>query len=79
MAGNLHAHLVFDAKYRPSVSTPEMLNSREHPMAQVCTDFEATLAEFKAAQDHVHLLAAYPCGRRLAVSDSTSFPRTVLE
>ena len=67
MAGNLHAHLVFGAKYRPSVSTPEMLNAREHPMAQVCTDFEATLAEFNAAQDHAHLLAAYPCGRRLAV------------
>jgi hypothetical protein len=36
MAGNLHAHVVFAAKYRPSVSTPEMLNAREHPMAQVC-------------------------------------------
>jgi putative transposase len=29
-------------------------------MAQVCADFGATLAELNGAQDHVHLLAAYP-------------------
>jgi putative transposase len=29
-------------------------------MAQVCTDFGATLAELNGEQDHVHLLAAYP-------------------
>ncbi len=32
----------------------------EQVMSQVCTDFDATLAEFNGEQDHVHLLAAYP-------------------
>ena len=36
----------------------EMVNAREQVMAQVCTDFDATLAQFNGAQDHVHLLAA---------------------
>src|ERR1035437_10726830 len=37
-----------------------MLNLCEQVMAQVCADFGATLAEFNGAQDHIHLLAAYP-------------------
>jgi putative transposase len=37
-----------------------MLNLCEHVMAQVCTDFGATLAEFNPAEDHVHLLMQYP-------------------
>jgi putative transposase len=51
---------VFTTKYRRGVFDTEMLNLCEQPMAQVCTDFGATLAEFNGAQDHVHLLAAYP-------------------
>jgi putative transposase len=38
----------------------QMPNRCEHVMAQVCTDFGATLAEFNGEVDHVHLLAAYP-------------------
>ena len=38
----------------------EMLNLCEQVMAQVCADFGATLAEFNAAEDHVHLLVQYP-------------------
>jgi REP element-mobilizing transposase RayT len=37
-----------------------MLNLREQVMAQVCTDFGATLAELNGAQDHVHLPVQYP-------------------
>jgi putative transposase len=57
---NLHAHLVFVTKYRRGVFNTEMLNLCEQLMAQVCTDFGATLAEFNGEEDHVHLLAAYP-------------------
>jgi putative transposase len=60
VAGNLHVHLVFAAKYRPGVFNTQMLNLCEHVMAQVCPDFGATPAEFNGEQDHVHLLAAYP-------------------
>jgi putative transposase len=51
---------VFAAKYRRGVFNTQMLNLCEHVMAQVCTDFGATLAELNGEQDHVHLLAAYP-------------------
>ena len=57
---NLHAHLVFDTKYRRGMFDTEMLNLCEQLMAQVCTGFGATLAGLNGAQDHVHLLAAYP-------------------
>jgi putative transposase len=57
---NLHAHLVFDTKYRRGVFDTEMLNLCEQLMAQACADFGATLAEFNQKEDHVHLLAAYP-------------------
>ena len=43
---NLHAHLVFAAKYRRGVFDTEILNLCEQLMAQVCTGFGATLAEF---------------------------------
>jgi putative transposase len=46
--------------YRHGVSGTEMLNLREQVMAQVCTDFGATLAELNGAQDHVHLPVQYP-------------------
>jgi putative transposase len=52
--------LVFDTKYRRGVFDTQMLNLCEQPMAQVCADFGATLAEFNGAQNHAHLLAAYP-------------------
>ena len=52
--------MVSAAKYRRGVLDTEMLNRCEHVMAQVCAGFGATPAEFNGAQDHVHLLAAYP-------------------
>ena len=51
---------MFFTRYRRDVFDTEMLNRCEHVMAQVCTDFGATLVEFNAQEDHVHLLAAYP-------------------
>ena len=51
---------MFVTKYRHGVFDTEILNRCEQVMAQVCTDFGATLAEFNGAEDHVHLLAAYP-------------------
>jgi putative transposase len=51
---------VFATKYRRGVLDTEMLNLCKQLMAQVCTGFGATLAEFNGAQDHAHLLAAYP-------------------
>jgi putative transposase len=38
----------------------EMLNRCKQVMAQVCADFDATLAELNGEQDHVHLLVQYP-------------------
>jgi putative transposase len=37
-----------------------MLTRCEHVTAEVCSDFEATLVEFNAEEDHVHLLVQYP-------------------
>jgi putative transposase len=51
---------VFAAKYRRGMFNTQMLNPCEHVMAQLCTDFGATLAEFNPAEDHVHLLMQYP-------------------
>jgi putative transposase len=52
--------LVFVIKYRRGVFNTQMLNLCEQPMAQVCADFEASLAGLNGEEDHVHLLAAYP-------------------
>src|SRR5664280_188820 len=52
-------HLEFLTRYRCGVFTTEMLNRCEHVMAQVCTDFGATLAELNGAQDHRHVLVHY--------------------
>jgi len=57
---------VFAATYRRGVFNTQMLNLCEHVMAQVCTDFGATLAEFNGAEDHVHLLMQYPPKRALS-------------
>ena len=37
-----------------------MLNRCEQVMAQVCADFDATLAEFDGEEDHVHPLVQHP-------------------
>jgi len=52
--------LVFVTRYRRGVFNTEMLNRCEQVMAQVCADFEATLAELNGEEDHVHLLVQYP-------------------
>ena len=51
---------MFVTKYRRGVFDAEMLTRCEQVMAEVCADFEATLAEFNGEEDHVHLLVPYP-------------------
>ena len=51
---------MFVTTYRRDVFDTQMPNLCEQVMAQVCADFGATLAEFNAAEDHVHLLVQYP-------------------
>ena len=46
---NLHVHLVFVAKYRGKVFTKEILDDMRGIFENVCTDFEAQLAEFDGA------------------------------
>jgi REP element-mobilizing transposase RayT len=57
---NLPAHPVLVTRYRRGVLDTQMLNRCEQLMAQVCADFGASLAGLNGAEDHVHLLAAYP-------------------
>ena len=57
---NLHAHLVFVAKYRRKVFTKEILDDMRGILESVCTDSEAQLVEFDGEDDHVHLLVNYP-------------------
>ena len=51
---------MFVTTYRRGVFDTEMLNLCEQVMAQVCADFDTTLAEFNGEEDHVHLLVQYP-------------------
>ena len=51
---------MFVTTYSRGVFDTEILTLGEQVMAQVCADFGATLAEFNAAQDHVHLLVQHP-------------------
>ena len=51
---------MFVTTYRRGVFDTEMLTRCEQVVAEVCADFEATLAEFNGAEDHVHLLVQYP-------------------
>ncbi len=57
---NLHAHLVFVAKYRRKVFTKEILDDMQAIFEEVCSKFEAQLVEFDGECDHVHLLVVYP-------------------
>lgn len=57
---NMHAHLVFVAKYRRDVFTKTMLGTMREVFERVCLDFEAVLVEFDGEDDHVHLLVHYP-------------------
>jgi len=52
--------LAFVTNYRVGVLNAEMLDRCEQLLAQVCADFDATLAEFNGEEDHVHLLVQYP-------------------
>lgn len=56
----MHVHLVFVAKWRRGVFTPELLAEVGLIFAEVCRDFEAELMEFNGEDDHVHLLVNYP-------------------
>lgn len=56
----LHVHLVFVTKYRREALTGDMLTLCADVMRDVCTDFNATLAEFNGEDDHVQVLIEYP-------------------
>jgi putative transposase len=56
----MHVHLVFVAKYRRAVFTPQILEDLRGIFTRVCGDFEAQLVEFDGEDDHVHLLVNYP-------------------
>lgn len=57
---NIHAHLVFVAKYRRTVFTLKSLDVLRNIFNDVCQKFDATLIEFDGEKDHVHLLVNYP-------------------
>lgn len=56
----MHVHLVFVTKYRRKVFTKQILAKLHSVFKDICTDFEAHLAEFDGEDDHVHLLVNYP-------------------
>jgi putative transposase len=56
----MHVHLVFVAKYRRHVFDGDAIERLRVIFSSVCSDFEATLVEMNGADDHVHLLIAYP-------------------
>lgn len=56
----MHAHLVFVTKYRHPVFTSTHLDRLAEIFRDVCSDFEAELAEFNGEANHVHLLVHFP-------------------
>lgn len=56
----MHAHLVFVTKYRHPVFTSTHLDRLGEIFRDVCSDFEAELAEFNGEANHVHLLVHFP-------------------
>ena len=56
----IHAHLVFVAKYRKPIFDKDALQKLETIFSKVCLDFEAELKGFNGEKDHVHLLINYP-------------------
>lgn len=56
----MHAHLVFLTKYRHPVFTSTHLDRLGEIFRDVCSDFEAELAEFNGEANHVHLLVHFP-------------------
>ena len=56
----LHAHLVFTAKYRTKVFDGDAINRLRDIFESVCRDFESTLIEMDGQDNHVHLLVNYP-------------------
>lgn len=56
----MHAHLVFLTKYRHPVFTSTHLDRLAEIFRDVCSDFEAELAEFNGEANHVHLLVHFP-------------------
>lgn len=57
---NIHAHLVFVAKYRKTVFNKKSLIMLQTIFDDVCKKFDASLVEFDGEKDHVHLLVNYP-------------------
>lgn len=57
---NLHAHLVFVAKYRRTVFTKQMIVFMKSICNDICKSFGAELKEFDGEKDHIHLMVHYP-------------------
>lgn len=56
----LHAHLVFVAKYRRKVFDKDAIDRLREIFRKVCMKFGAVLVEMDGERDHVHLLVEYP-------------------
>ena len=56
----LHVLLVFTPKWRRRMFSAAHLETLQELFASVCTDFQATLAEYNGEPDHVYLLVTYP-------------------
>ena len=56
---NLHAHLVFVAKYRKNIFSAKIIEKLKTMFSKVCKDMEVTLKEVNGERDHIHLLVEY--------------------
>jgi putative transposase len=57
---NLHAHLVFVAKYRYKVFNQKILDDMKDIFTKIANQHEVLLKEFNGEEDHVHMLIHYP-------------------
>lgn len=57
---NIHAHLVFVAKYRRKIFDADAIERIRGFSDKVCRDFGGKLVELDGERDHIHLLVEYP-------------------
>ncbi len=56
----MHGHWVFVTKYRRQALRAAAHETLRELFSRICEDFEARLLASNGADDHVHLLVAYP-------------------
>ena len=56
----MHVHLVFVTTYRRKVLSAAAHETLRELLTRICEDFAARLLASNGADDHVHLLVAYP-------------------